>query len=367
MDFISLKKYNKLSIDFLVDFIRKTTKFSIEKSFKDSKETFLKGAKNIIKVLNNFSLITLTLNSNKNLDQENTIYEQKKLDEFNGKGIFFYPLIEYHSQLNILDLRTDEYTDYILHLIKLILKGNHIINIYSKNDIPINKFNTKVMISNEVIKFLYRHQIFNKLFFIYNSKKYGSTLKEITNKIIGINNMNNNSKESNTIISEPLKSAFFVINNYDKIRKKKGNQGNDIFFDDVQRNFQYLIISKNPINSVVNYEIDIHKEYNSTKSNNNTSKNNKKKKNKNKDSKYPEKNIMKNNNSHSVDIEHINSNINNNNSPKNKKYSASKKRRNNDELKIRYDPISDFTVIDHESIDSEKSDISFSESDEDID
>ena len=53
--------------------------------------------------------------------------------------------------------------------------------------------------------------------------------------------------------------------------------------------------------------------------------------------------------------------------PKNKNYSASKKRKNNDQLKIRYDPISDFTVIDHESIDSEKSDSSLSESDEDSD
>ena len=363
MDFISLKKYNRLSIDFLVDFIRKTTKFNIEKSFNDSKEIFLKGAKNIIKVLNNSNLITLTLNSDKKFDKENTIYDQKKLEGCNGKGIFFYPLIVYHIQLNILDLRTDEYTDYILHLIKLILKGNQIINIYSKNDMPINKFNTKVMISNEVIKFLYRHQKFNKIFFIYNSKKYGKTLKDITDKIIGINNMNDISKENTTIINKPLKSAFFVINNYDKIKKRKGNQEEDNFFDDVQNNFQYLIISKNPINSVKNYEIDIHREYSNIKSNGNNSNNHKK----NKHSKYPSKNIINDNNSHSVDKEDLNPNLNNNNLPKNKNYSASKKRKNNDQLKIRYDPISDFTVIDHESIDSEKSDSSLSESDEDSD
>jgi len=362
MDFASLKKYNKLSIDFLVDFIRKTTKFNIEKSFNDSKEAFLKGAKNIIKVLNNFNLITLTLNSDKKFDKEMTIYDQKKLDGCNGKGIFFYPLIVYHIQLNILDLRTDEYTDYILHLIKLILKGNRIINIYSKNDIPKNNFNTKVMISNEVIKFLYRHQKFNKLFFIYNSKKYGNTLKDITNKIIDKNNMNNISKENTTIVSERPKSAFFVINNYDKIRKRKGNQEEDHFFDNFDKDFQYLIISKNPINSVKNYEIDTHREYNSIKSNSNNNNNHKK----NKDSKYPSKNLINDNNSHSVDKEDINPNLNNNNLSKNKNYSASKKR-NNDQLKIRYDPISDFTVIDHESIDSEKSDSSFSESDEDSD
>jgi hypothetical protein len=273
-------------------------------------------------------------------------------------------LIDYHIQLNILGLRTDEYTDYILHLIKLILKGNHIINIYSKNDIPINKFNTKVMISNEVIKFLYRHQKFNKLFFIYNSKKFGSSLNEITNKIIGINNMNYNSKvSSSTIVNEPLKSAFFVINKFDKIIKKKENQEKNNFFDDVEINFQYLIISKNRINGVENFEIDIHRKISSSKSNTNISNNSKKNKNKNKYSKYPAKNIIKDNNSHSVD----NSNLNNNNSPKNKSYSASKKRRNNDQIEIRHDPISDFTVIDHDSIDLEKTDSSFTESDEDLD
>ena len=41
MDFDSLEKYIKLSIEFLVDFIRNTTKFSIEKSFNESKEKFL--------------------------------------------------------------------------------------------------------------------------------------------------------------------------------------------------------------------------------------------------------------------------------------------------------------------------------------
>ena len=284
------------------------------------------------------------------------------MNECNGKAIFFYPLIEYHSSFNFLELRTNKYTNYILDLIKLILKGNHIINIYSKIDITIKNFNTKVMISNEVIKFLYRHQKFNKLFFIYNSKKYGNTLKDITNKIIDKNNMNNISKENTTIVSERPKSAFFVINNYDKIRKRKGNQEEDHFFDNFDKDFQYLIISKNPINSVKNYEIDTHREYNSIKSNSNNNNNHKK----NKDSKYPSKNLINDNNSHSVDKEDINPNLNNNNLSKNKNYSASKKR-NNDQLKIRYDPISDFTVIDHESIDSEKSDSSFSESDEDSD
>ena len=297
MDFASLYQYNKLSIEFLVDFIRNTTKFSIEKSFKDSKEKFINIAKNTIKALNNSNLITLTTNSDKKLDKENTIYEQKKLDECNGKGIFFYPLIVYHSPLDILDLKTDKYTDDILHLIKLILNGKHIINIYSKNDIPIiNKFNTKVMISNEVIKFLYRHQKFNELFFIYNSKKYGNTLKEITNNIIKPKKMNNNSEENNTINNEPLNSVFFVINNYDKIRKRKGNHGKDIFFDDIPKKYQYLIISKSPINNVKieNYEIDIQRESSNTKSNTNNiiiinNSNNKNSNNKNKKEKEKKK------------------------------------------------------------------------------
>ena len=297
MDFASLYQYNKLSIEFLVDFIRNTTKFSIEKSFKDSKEKFINIAKNTIKALNNSNLITLTTNSDKKLDKENTIYEQKKLDECNGKGIFFYPLIVYHSPLDILDLKTDKYTDDILHLIKLILNGKHIINIYSKNDKPIiNKFNTKVMISNEVIKFLYRHQKFNELFFIYNSKKYGNTLKEITNNIIKPKKMNNNSEENNTINNEPLNSVFFVINNYDKIRKRKGNHGKDIFFDDIPKKYQYLIISKSPINNVKieNYEIDIQRESSNTKSNTNNiiiinNSNNKNSNNKNKKEKEKKK------------------------------------------------------------------------------
>ena len=258
IDSISLKNYNILTIDFLVNFIKNTTKFGIEKSFNDSYDTFLKLVNNKINALNNFNLITLTSNSYKNIDQRNTIYDQKKLDEGNEKKIlFFYPLIEYYISFNdILDFRTDEYTDYIFNLIILILKGNHIINIYSKNDIQINKLNTKLKISNEVIKFLHRHQKFDKLFFIDNSKKYGSTLKEITNKIIAVKETNNNSKEYIDIISEPLKSAFFVINNYEKIRKIKGKQRKNIFFDDVPKKYQYLIISKSHINNVKNVEIE---------------------------------------------------------------------------------------------------------------
>ena len=270
IDSISLKNYNILTIDFLVNFIINTTKFSIGESFNNSKETFLKLVNNKIDALNNLNLITLTPNSDKNIDQENTIYDKNTLDAENEKEIFFfYPLIEYQSPFN-KNFRTDKYTEYIFDLIELILKGNHIVNIYSKNDIQINNLNTKLIISNEVIKFLHRHQKFNKLFFVYNSKKFGGTLKEITNNIIAKKKMNNNSKKNSAIISESLKSAFFVINDYDKIRKIKGKQGKDIFFDDAPSNFQYLIISKNTINNVINVEID-------NKNNNNKNNNNKKK------------------------------------------------------------------------------------------
>ena len=141
-----------------------------------------------------------------------------------------------------------------------------------------------------------------KIFFIYNSKNYGNTLKEITNSIISKKKMNNNSKKNNTINIEPLNSAFFVINNYDKIRKSKGNQGKDIFFDDVPKKYQYLIISKNPINNAINYEIVINREYSKKKSNinnfndsNNKNKKNKKRnksKMKNRVSKYFQKNMI---------------------------------------------------------------------------
>ena len=325
IDSISLKNYNVFTIDFLVDFIKNTTKFTIEKSFNDSKDTFLKLVNNKIDSLKNFNLITLTPKPDKNMDQENTIYGQKIFDVGNEKEIFFYPLIEYHISINNFDFRTDEYTDYIIKLIKLILKGNHIINIYSKNDIPINKLNTKLKISNEVIKFLYRHQKFNKFFFIYNSKKFGGTLKEITNNIIGIKKKNNNSKENNAIISETLKSAFFVINNYDEIKKRKGNQGKDIFFDDVPKNYQYLIISKsiininnskNIINKVTNEEIDIknnNKNNNNNNNSNNNNNNSNNNNNNNKKKKKKKKKKDKNKNKKNKNSENLEKNIKNDN------------------------------------------------------
>ena len=369
IDFDTLLKYNELSINFLINFIQNTTEFNIEKSFEEAKNSFITGLykfkKSKFNFLNNKNFISLNAyNAGNNIDPKNIIYDEKKLDKKEGKGLFLYPLINFHFDAN--GLHNKNYTDYILRLIKLILSGKKIINIHSKNDIPIKlddsrRMNIKTIISIEIIRFFYRHQQFNgKLFYIFNPKNYGYTLKEITSKITANKkNKNNNSnlRERTTII-EVINSGFIVINNFEKIIKNHGRREINKVFDEIPKNYQYLIISKEPINNVYNYEITINREDNIEKCDS------PKKGNKNKDN---SKNKIDNKETSSYSVDIIPGNriqIDESQSPINKKkHLGSKNKGNSKELKSKYDPISDFTIIDHKSSSSSKSDESISISD----
>ena len=257
----TLLKYNKISIDFLIHFIRNSTEFNIEKAFKESENSFISQLeKSNINFLNVNDHIILKPNKrDKNIDPKNTIYDGKKLDKDEGKGLLLYSLLDFH--ININDCRNNNYTDYILKIIEFILSGKQIINIYSKNDTQEEigeskkKMSIKTIISIEVVKFLYRHQKFNgKLFYLFNPRTYGYSLKEITYNLIGVKKAKINSKEKTEIIGK-INSAFIVINNYEKRSKYQGSD--NYFFYDIPENFQYLIISKKPIDNVFTYEIVI--------------------------------------------------------------------------------------------------------------
>ena len=280
-DFDLLIQYNKLSIDFLIHFIENSFNYNIKQSFQQSYNTFKTG-------LENFKNSTIELTNKEkdyiSLDEYNVlnnsiIYEEKeKIKE--GEIKYVYPLL----QIPFVDLSNNNYTNHILHLIKLILKGEQIINIFAKNDVPIKEnLNIKTIIAYEIMRFLYRHQKFNgKIFYISNPKNLGFNLKEISNKIIGKTKIISKEKSINI---EEMESSFIVINNFEKIRKLKGNKGKKNFYDDIPYNIQYLIISKSPIDKVTTYEIPIPKENNIV----GKGKKNKKKKNKNKKIKFLQK------------------------------------------------------------------------------
>ena len=352
-----LLQYNKLSIDFIIHFIENSFNYNIIQSFEQSLKTFKTG-------LANFNNSTIELINSENdfisLDKYNVfnnsiIYEEKEKIK-DGEIVYVYPLL----QIPFVDLHNKNYTEHILHLIKLILSGEQIINIFAKNDIPIKEnLNIKTIIAFEIMRFLYRHQKFNgRILYASNPKNLGFTLSEITNKIIG--KIHNISKEK-SLNFEEMKSAFIVINNFEKVKKLKGNKGKKGFFENIPYNIQYLIISKNPIDKATTYEIPISKDDNS--GGGGKPKGDKKnKKNKNKLKKISSKNKIfdkSKNSGEMTDKENIN-----NSSPDKKKDSQTNKKDNKLQIKSRYDKETDFTILAHISSDSDNSGSSLSNSED---
>ena len=377
ISFDMLYLYNKLSVDFVIKFIQKSTCYGIENAFEESYKSFMKsknkltsdkkGEINLIDTSGDY--ITLK-KSEENISQ--SIIFQKKEDSYNiynenernGKIIYTYPLLS----LTNSDFQTDKYTDDILHLIKLILSTENprktIINICSKYDEPLKKekLNIKTIISYEIMKFLYRHQDFNgNIYYVSNPKKYekfGITLSKITNGVLGEKrNINSNTKLKNSYVEE-ISSAFIVINNFEKIRKilKKENIN---FIDEVPENYQYLILSKESIVGAHIYEITIQKQVEQNKNANNTSK---KKSKKNKSKKTSSKNQINNNQNKTPFSSKSLPKSSMSDSLLNKKISSGTKKENTDkkektkDLKEKYDKKSDFTIIDHISSSSDSDD-----------
>ena len=371
IDMELLLKYNELSIDFIIHFIKNSTESSIMTSFEESLKTFKAGLDNFeqskIKLINeNNKYIDInTYGEDRNLSQsvifpKNEKYIEKGIEKV-GKIMYIYPLLQIPS----MDLHNNFFTDDILHLINLILSPNkQILNIHLQKDVQLknHKLNIKTIISFEIMRFLYRHQKFNGKIYYVSNPKFGVTLKEITNNVIGEKRIKNTSKEKITFV-EDISSAFIVINNFEKISKVKGKKKvKTYFFDGIPKNYHYLILSKLPIERAFNYEISVKKEdINIANIGKKSSK-----KNKNKLRKISSKNKINNINNDSNNIQptpNLNNNKNNNLISNKKSNSDKKKKDINSSLKSRYDQKSDFTIIDHVSS-SESSSNSESDSNE---
>ena len=359
IDFDMLFKYNELSIEFIIHFIKNYTEFSIPEAFEASLNTFQISINNYKKStveLINETGNYITLNTY-GLEKSLTLIK-KKQNKNDGKAIYIYPLL----QTPIVELHYNMYTDDILHLIHLfVIKNKNIINIHSKNDNAIKpmNINTKTIIAFEIMRFFYRHQKYKgKIFYISNPKNRGRSLNEIANDVIGEKKKNVSKLNKSTSIVEKIEQAFIVINNFDKIPKEYLKE-NKYFFEE-DRNFKFLIISKKSIDKIDTYEIVLKNEESNPEIN--SQKGKKKKKRKKKKSKVK----AGNQNKDSIPFENTPNPKFNNYSLFNKKKTEEKNKE--EKIKIKYDQASDFTIIDRESSsDSELSEELSKSEDSDID
>jgi hypothetical protein len=244
-----LLKYNELSIDFLINFIEKSIESNIESSFEFSKKCFIDKINEIqLNNIKSINYINLTKQADKGQKIPSFIYEKnifKENEKEKGKEIFLYypfPDLPYNY------LRNKNYANEIFDIIKKIIKQRYdLLNICIKDDNRINldysrKINKRTLISIEIMRFLYRHQIFNDLFYVFNPKKYGYSLKNISDNII-YNNLIGNESESET-----SNSIFILINNFDRIKPFK-YLGDNL---ELAQNVQYLVMSKKDIIMNVN-------------------------------------------------------------------------------------------------------------------
>ena len=131
LDDDSLLKYNELSIDFLIDFIEKTTKNNIKESFEYSKAQFISKLNEYKDLkINNFITLTKQIDNGKNI--ENIEYENNIYKDGKGEKIFlYYPF----PDLPFNNLRNKDYTDEIFYLIQQILSQKQdLINVYLNID-----------------------------------------------------------------------------------------------------------------------------------------------------------------------------------------------------------------------------------------
>ena len=242
-----LYKYNELSIDFLINFIEKTTEtknVKIETIFEESKKLFVDGLKDYNNFFNNHNYITLT---NKNNIKSSIKYKSRK----NQGSIYLnQKLIEMPTNY----LLNKDFLEEIMTIIKEILSGEKFINVYINNDNRIKEknykaLNKKTMISIEIMKYLYRHQLFDKLYYIDNPQKYGKSLNEIINNVLEKVEKREEYTPSETtdIIGKPL-TIFILINNYEKAKEKTKKK--ELKYEEPLKlidNVNYLVVTKNKI------------------------------------------------------------------------------------------------------------------------
>ena len=268
LDSNTLLQYNQLSIDFLINFIEKTTVLSeleekiennIEDSFEKSKQYFIDGLKDYKKIKTFINL------NHKNKLTTSIKYKKNKT---NGKVVLNNPLLNLPINLP----RCKDYTDEIFELIKMIISGKEkFINVYLNNDSRCfehnsKKINKKTIIGIELMKFFHRHQTFGKLYYIFNPQKYIASLSEILYNVLEtskpIESLRSSAKEivNDIIKTQTLstninkKLSIFILINY--IGNKYPFPAQSI---KLLNNVQYLIISNKEIivdSNKDNYEIE---------------------------------------------------------------------------------------------------------------
>ena len=167
-----MKKYNKLSIQFIIDFIKYTIENQdknddIEKNiFKQAKNDFVENIKHDINCQNYIIL------SKKDITNQKIVYS-KSIKE---KEIFLYePLIK------IEDYEINNFYDYSENIYELIKEinftGYHIL--YS------DKYNKKnnIEISFEVMKYYYRHKTYLEFFYFDINKHGKEKIKSIIRRL----------------------------------------------------------------------------------------------------------------------------------------------------------------------------------------
>ena len=241
-----LYKFNELSIEFLINFIEKTEvkNKKIEDIFEESKKVFTDGLKYCTNIKNFISL------TNKN-NLINYIKYGKNKDQ--GRVYLNQPLVNIPPYAPLCK----DYAYEIYNIIKLILSGEYqFINVFLNQDDRIQennskKLNKKSIIGLEIIKFLYRHQRFDKLYYIYNPQKYGKSLKEIIDNALQSESGGEIIYADNDKDNDNL-TKFILINNYTKIKNKdkKLNKEKGVIFEEpikLKDKIKYLIMTKNEI------------------------------------------------------------------------------------------------------------------------
>ena len=186
-----LLKYNKLSIDFLIDFISRTTEKTIFNAFEESKKKFQDF---FIKELRQAKIKSIGKYENKNyihLKRPDDITNKKiKYENLSKKIFLYYPLLD----INIKSQQIYKYTYDIIKIINEIVKVKQkISNEISRNIIDriINidisyeeetqlELDEKInQIAIEVLKFFHRHRTFKFLFYINQNKNKKQFFKKI--------------------------------------------------------------------------------------------------------------------------------------------------------------------------------------------
>ena len=198
----TLIEYNKLCIDFIIDFIKLSSKdYRIRNIFNEAKNKFLKN--DILNKISNKEFIYLT--------QNETDFGQN-IEYIEEKG----EILLYESIPILND--NHEYKNYYLEINGLLEQINN--NQYIKKNCCEKKKKRFIKIGYELIKYLFRHKIFSDYFDIDMKKINIDTLKTMIDE-------NANKKKKN----------FYLIYNCNEntikniIKKKEKNNYYFIIFD----------------------------------------------------------------------------------------------------------------------------------------